>query len=373
MLMRLRGSRDKALLNVDGSGGAVAHLAKVHVELLLGFTSSRSKPSRPARRGRRSSGRGRTFSANAALRTLRRRVRRLGLPAGWHPLRQRRGGLHGPHAPSSRPASQSCGPNGGAITTPAPARARRAATTPTRSSRCSRTGPRTNVARCRRSPGGGLRSRPAGRRTRGPRTRSPPPCSTSVEQLSRGSTGARTSCSLPRPRSSSSPCSRRAPSATTRATRCARSSRNVATGKSLVAANGGNARVPLPGPMATLDVYSKRGSLHCSTDASDEGYPIRVAASAADRCTRPSSRRRATLPAMPTPTSVLRVVLSRPRRSATRSSAAPTRAAGGGRGRRLSAQPRPRRAARAGRRRADLLARGSAKEDAATEPLHPRA
>ena len=53
--------------------------------------------------------------------------------------------------------------------------------------------------------------------------------------------------------------------------------RNAAAGKSLVVADGGSARVLLSGPMATLDVYSKRGSLHCSTDASDEGYPIRVA------------------------------------------------------------------------------------------------
>lgn len=54
-------------------------------------------------------------------------------------------------------------------------------------------------------------------------------------------------------------------------------SRTAAAGKSLVVANGGAARVLLSGPMATLDVYCKRGSLHCSTDASDEGYPIRVA------------------------------------------------------------------------------------------------
>lgn len=53
--------------------------------------------------------------------------------------------------------------------------------------------------------------------------------------------------------------------------------RTAAAEKSLVVTDGGNARVLLSGPMATLDVYSKRGSLHCSTDASDEGYPVRVA------------------------------------------------------------------------------------------------
>ena len=289
MLMRLRGSRDKALLNVDGlRAGAVAHLAKVHsVESFLGFTSKQIKaietcPTSAEEQRAWKDFLGECSFANFALTWVRRRsafqpdgiryasgeagytgrtgaVIEAGKPILWAERRS-------DYDSGPRPGEEGCDYAHALV--------------PLLEDRPEDLNGRTLPA-----------ITPAGGSTLATffawasdawakNASSPPPYPTSVEQLK---------SRLNRRQDELQLAEAKIEQLTAQQTRLTRErddarnalraleSRNVATGKSLVVANGGNARVLLSGPMATLDVYSKRGSLHCSTDASDEGYPIRVA------------------------------------------------------------------------------------------------
>lgn len=287
MLMRLRGSRDKALLNVDGlRAGAVARLAKAHsVESFLGFTPKQIKAIETRPTSAEEQRAWKDFlddcsCASFALTWVRRRSvfqpDGIGYACGEAGYTGRTGAVIEAGKPILAAEQRGdCGPSQGEEDSE-----HTYALVPLLEDRPEDLNGRTLPA-----------ITPAGGSTLATffawasdawakNASSPPPYPTSVEQLK---------SRLNRRQDELQLAEAKIEQLTAQQTRLAKErddarnalraleSRNVATGKSLVVANGGNARVLLSGPMATLDVYSKRGSLHCSADAADEGYPIRVA------------------------------------------------------------------------------------------------